>query len=137
MKLLVDTAIKDELLLATFQGTLSFDASLHALKQVLDQAHNQQMSRVLCDMLAVDGTLTTLEWYDLAKQMATYIQLHQMYPRIALVGKPPTTDGFAVHVSQNLGVTTEIFPTQQEALRWLAAWPNPPRTKSAHSSPES
>jgi hypothetical protein len=45
-------------------------------------------------------------------------------PRIALVGKPPATDGFGVRVAQNLDVTT-----REKALQWLAAWPNPPQTK--------
>ena len=52
--------------MATLHGTLSFDTSLHALKQALKQAHNQQRNRILIDMLIVDGTLTTLDWYDLA-----------------------------------------------------------------------
>ena len=75
----------------------------------------------------------TLEWYDLAKEVATYIRQCQMNPRIALVGKPPAADGFGVRVAQNLDVTTEIFPTREKALQWLAAWPNPPQTKPTRS----
>jgi hypothetical protein len=55
-----------------------------------------------------------------------------MTPKIAFVGKTPTADGFAVHVAQNLGISTEIFPTRQKALQWLAARPDPARTQSAH-----
>jgi hypothetical protein len=134
MKLRVDIAIENELLLVTAHGTLSFDASLHALQQVLNQARQKQVSRILIDAHAVDGALTTLERYDLAKQVATFIQQYQMNPRIALVRKPPVPDGIGARVSQNLGVTTEMFPARQEALNWLAACPNPPRTKSAGTS---
>ena len=130
MKLRVDIEIQGELLVATAHGTLSFHEGQRALKQVLGQAHKKQMNQVLIDMLAVDGVPTTLERYELAKQMAAYIRQHQMNSRIAFVGKPPTADGFAVHVAQNLGISTEILPTRQKALNWLAAWPNPPRTKS-------
>jgi hypothetical protein len=77
MKLRMDIEIQDELLLVTVYGTLSFDALLRTFQQVLDQARQKQVNRILIDMLAVDGTLTTLEWYDLAKQVATYIQQQQ------------------------------------------------------------
>jgi ATP-dependent DNA ligase len=131
IKLRVDIEIQGELLVATAHGTLSFHEGQRALKQVLGQAHKKQINQVLIDMLAGDGVPTTLERYELAKQIADYIRQHQMNPKIAFVGKTPTADGFAVHVAQNLGISTEIFPTRQKALNWLAAWPNPPRTKSA------
>jgi hypothetical protein len=47
-----------------------------------------------------------------------------MSPRLAFVGKPPAVDGFGVRVAQNRGITTEVFASQQEALRWLDKWPS-------------
>jgi hypothetical protein len=135
MKLRVDITIENQLLLAAAHGTLSFDASLGSLKRVLDQARQKQVSRILIDVLAVDGSLTTLERYELGKQTAAYIKQHQMDPRIAFVGKPPAADGFGVRVAQNRDVTTQMFPTRQQALNWLAAWPNPPQTKSDDGTP--
>ena len=132
MKLRVDIEIQGERLVATAHGTLSFHEGQRALKQVLGQAHKKQINQVLIDMLAVDGVPTTLERYELAKQIADYIRQHQMNPKIGFVGKTPTADGFAVHVAQNLDISTEIFLTRQKALQWFAARPDPPRTKSAH-----
>jgi hypothetical protein len=136
MKLHVDITIENQLLVATAHGTLLFDACLRGLKHVLDQARKKQVTQILIDLLAVDGALTTLERYELGKQTAAYIQQHQMNPQIAFVGKPPAADGFGVRVAQNLGATTEMFPTRQQALNWLAAWPNPRQTKSRTDTPD-
>jgi hypothetical protein len=120
MNLHTEIEVQDELLLVVVHGTLSLDASLRALKQVLDTAGEKQVNRILIDVLDVDGVLTTLERYDLGAQAAAYIQQRQMNPTLAFVGKPPASDGFGVRVAQNRGVITEMFSTRQKALDWLA-----------------
>src|SRR5215831_13689949 len=132
IKLRVDIEIQGERLVATAHGTLSFHEGQRALKQVLGQAHKKQINQVLIDMLAVDGVPTTLERYELAKQIADYIRQHQMNPKIGFVGKTPTADGFAVPRAQKLRIRKENFPPPENAPQLLPARPDPPRAKSAH-----
>jgi hypothetical protein len=47
-----------------------------------------------------------------------------MNPRIAIVGKPSTLDGFGVRVGQNRNAIVEAFSGQHQALKWLSLWPN-------------
>jgi hypothetical protein len=121
-KLQLDIEVQGDLLVAIAWGTTSFDAARGALKQVLDSATKHQVSRILVETLAVEGVLTTMERYRLALEAVAHANQGTMNPKIAIVGTPPTSDGFCLRVAQNRGLTTELFPTRQHALRWLEAW---------------
>jgi hypothetical protein len=123
MDLHIDIELQGGLLLVTASGNLTIDAALRLLKQVCDTAKKKEVNKILVNSLAVDGELSTLERYRLGVEVAAYLKQHQMDPRLAFVGKPPTTDGFGVRVGQNRGVNTEVFSSQQEALHWLDKWP--------------
>ena len=123
MKLEVDFEVQGDLLLATARGAASFDAALGAAKQVLDAAAKHQVNRILVDTLAVEGVLTTMERYELALEAVARADQGKVNPKIAIVGTPPTSDRFCVRVAHNRGLTTELFPTRQHAIRWLEAWP--------------
>jgi len=56
----------------------------------------------------------------LGTETVTYFRLRQMHPRIAVVGKPPTADGFAVVAAKNRWVVVEMFWHREQALSWLA-----------------
>jgi hypothetical protein len=73
------------------------------------------------NFLATDGELATFERYDLGVEAAEYLTGHRMNVKVAFVGTPPTMNGFGLRVARNRGILTEVFPTQQEALRWLDA----------------
>jgi hypothetical protein len=118
----LDIEVQGDLLLATARGAASFVAALVAAKQVLDAAAKHQLTRILVDTLAVEGVLTTMESYDLALESVSHANQSRMNPKIAIVGTPPTSDGFCSRVAQNRGLITELFPTRQRALRWLEAW---------------
>ena len=118
----LDIEAQGDLLLATARGAASFDMALVAAKQVLDAAAKQQLSRILVDALAVEGVLTTMESYRLALEAVAHAKQGTMNPKIAIVGTPPTSDGFCLRVAQNRGLITELFPSRQHALRWLEAW---------------
>jgi len=124
MDLRIDIELREGLLLVTASGTLAFDAALLLLKQVCDTAKEKEVSKILVNALAVDGELATVDRYRLGTEVTAYLKQRQMSPRLALVGKPPAVDGFGVRVAQNRGITTEVFSSQQEALRWLGKWPS-------------
>ena len=124
MDLHIAIELEGELLLVTASGDVAFDAGLRLLKQVCDTAKEKEVNKILVNALAIDGELSTFERYRLGVELAAYLKQHQMNPRLAFVGKLPTTDGFAARVGQNRGVNTEVFSSQQEALNWLAKWPS-------------
>jgi len=124
MDLRIDIELREGLLLVTASGTFAFDAALLLLKQVCDTAKEKEVSKILVNALAVDGELATVDRYRLGTEIAAYLKQRQMSPRLAFVGKPPAVDGFGVRVAQNRGITTEVFSSQQEALRWLGKWPS-------------
>lgn len=116
--------LQGRLLLVTVSGSVTVDAGLRLFKQVCDTAAENRVNKILANALAVDGELTTFERYHWGLEAAAYAQQHQMNLRLAIVGKPPTFDGFGVRVSQNRGSTFELFSSQAEALGWLDRWPN-------------
>ena len=124
MNLRIDIELREGLLLVTASGTLAFDAALLLLKQVCDTAKEKEVNKILVNALGVDGELATVERYRLGTEVTAYLKQRQMSPRLAFVGKPPAVDGFGVRVAQNRGITTEVFSSQQEALRWLDKWPS-------------
>jgi hypothetical protein len=83
----------------------------------------RRQSEILVNSFAVDGELSQLERYHLGVQLAAYLKQNHMNPRIAVVGKRPTTNGVAVGIVQNREVTAEVFPSEPEALEWLDKWP--------------
>jgi hypothetical protein len=116
MDLRIDIELRGRILLVTASGNLTFDAALRLLKQVCDTAKEKEVNKILVNSLAVDGELSTFERYSLGVEVAAYLKQRQMNPRLAFVGKLPTTDGFAVRVGQNRGVTTEsVFEPARSA----------------------
>jgi|HubBroStandDraft_6_1064221.scaffolds.fasta_scaffold323184_1 hypothetical protein len=125
MELQAHTELQGELLVTTATGTVAFEPALQILKGICDMAAEKRIHKILVDTLAVDGTFSTLERYELAVQVTEHLRQLQFNPRLAFVGRPPTSDGFAVRVAQNRDVSVELFPSVEQALRWLARWPAP------------
>jgi hypothetical protein len=117
--------LQGELLVATTTGTVAFEPALKIWKGILDMAAEKKVHKILANALAVDGTLSTNERYQHGVQLTAHLQQLQFNPRVALVGVPPTIDGFGVRVAQNRDVSVELFPSVEAALSWLARWPAP------------
>ena len=123
MDLHIDVKLQEGLLLVTASGNVELDAAVRLLKQVCDTAKEKGVNKILVDTLAVDGVLSTVDRYQLAVEVTAYIKQRQMSPRLAFVGKPPTSDGFGVRVAQNRDLVTSMF-SSQEAMDWLKGWPD-------------
>lgn len=123
MKLQVDLEAGEELLLAVVRGTVSFDATWQALKQIWDTALQKNIGRILLDALAAQGVASTFDRYTLGVKLITYCGELKFWPSLAFVGEPPVCDGFGVLVAKNRGLVTETFPSREEALEWLRALP--------------
>jgi len=92
--------------------------------KVFETAKEKEVRKILFNVLAVDGELSTLERYNLGIESVAYLTRCLPNIRIAVVGKQPAMDGFGVRVGQNRGVAAETFSTQEQALKWLARWPS-------------
>ena len=119
MNLKIETESQGKVLFVTATGTLSFGTALRLWKEIFETAAEKHINSILANALAVDGMLTTYEWYSLATELIDYLKQRQMRPKIAVVGNPPTIDQLSVLVAQTRGTAAELFSSQHEALKWL------------------
>jgi dihydroxyacetone kinase len=124
MDLQINIELRGRVLLVTASGRVTLDAALRLLKQAFDEAKEKEVKKILVNALAIEGALSTFERYRLAIGVVAYLKQRGMNPRLAFVGKLPTTDGFGVRVAQNRDVTAGTFSSPQEALDWLDKWPS-------------
>jgi hypothetical protein len=117
MKLHIE--LREKLLVATISGDVSFSRALPLLLEVCDATVDQEADKVLIDCLAVEGELSNLERYTIGVEVTEYLRQRSIRPMVAVLGKPPTINGFGVLVGQNRGAKAEVFSELQDALKWL------------------
>ena len=123
----VTLAAEDDILLATAAGQASVNEVMRVFKAVIDAAIEQRFENILMDFVAVQGNLSELDLYEIGKTMAEYCVSKSVYPKVAVVGKPPIVTGFGAQVAWNRGLTSMTFPESQLALNWLRAIAPKPR----------
>lgn len=123
MDLRIDIELQGSVLLVTASGPVALDAAMRLLMQAFDVAKEKEVNKILVNSIAVTGALSTFDRYTLGVEVVAYLRQREMNPKVAFVGKLPTTDGFGVRVAQNRNLTIEVFSSQEEALNWLANWP--------------
>ena len=114
--------LRDGYLLLKASGQVTLSEAVAAYKRGCDLLAEQGFDRLLVDTLAVEGELSTLERYELARTMAEYCKNRSINPKVAIVGEGPTVDGFGVRVASNQGIAVEMFSDPQLALAWLNAF---------------
>ena len=114
-------ASQDDFLLATAAGQVSVKEVLRVFKNVIDTATKRGFDKILMDFLAVKGELSAIDLYEIGKTMAEYCVSKSIYPKVALIGKPPTVTGLGAQVASNRGLTSMTFSERQPALHWLRA----------------
>ena len=115
-------ASQDDFFLATAAGRVSVKEVLRVFKNVIDTATERGFDKILIDFLAVTGELSATDLYDIGKAMAKYCVNKSIYPKVAVIGKPPTVTGFGAEVASNRGLTSMTFSERQPALNWLRAF---------------
>jgi hypothetical protein len=121
---IADEKLQEGVLIVIGDGTFESVTALRLLKQICDMATEKHVNKILVNALALDGTVSELNRYEIAVELTTYLRERDWNYRLAIVGKSPTVDGFGVRVAQNRGLITEHFSTEQEALNWLKRWPD-------------
>jgi hypothetical protein len=110
---------KAKLLIATASGPISFTRSFEIFISAFDSAREKGCDRILFDCCGVTGELTTHERFLFGEEAARHEHSGSFHPRIALLGSPPTVDGFGVLVGRNRGMNARAFSVREEALKWL------------------
>ena len=115
-------ASQDDFLLATAAGPVSVKEVLRVFKTVIDTATERGFDKILMDFLAVTGELSVTDLYEVGRTMAEYCVNKSIYPKVAVIGKPPTVTGFGAEVASNRGLTSRTFSESRPALNWLRAF---------------
>jgi hypothetical protein len=118
----VTLAAQDDFLLATAKGQVSRKEVLCVFRKVVDTAAERGFEKILIDFLAVTGGLGVMDLYEIGKSMAEYCVNKSLYPKVALIGKPPLVTGFGAEVASNRGLTSKTFSERQPAANWLRAF---------------
>lgn len=118
----VTLASQDDFFLATATGRVSVKEVLRVFKEVIDTATERGFEKILMDFLAVTGELAVMDLYGIGKAMAEYCMSKSIYPKVAVIGKPPLITGFGAEVASNRGLTSMTFSARQPALNWLRAF---------------
>src|SRR5215471_6687829 len=106
----VTLASEDGVLLATASGRASVQEVLRVFKKVIDTAIERRFDKALMDFLEVKGTLSDFDLYEIGKTMAEYCVSRSFYPRVAVIGNPPTVNGLGSQVASNLGTNiNDVF----------------------------
>jgi hypothetical protein len=111
--------LRGDFLLATTSGTVVFSDALELWKKIARTAAEQGADKILVNCCAVEGRLSAADRFWLAVEVTEYLQQLRIHPKVAVVGRPPTVDGFGVRVSQNRGAIAEVFADPEDALEWL------------------
>ena len=111
---------KEDYLLVTLEGPVSFSEAIAVLTKVREVATERGFDKVLVDCRSVRGELSSFERYELGKTMAGHwLKECSGTPKVALVGKPPTINGFGALVAANRGFLAKTFSELPKALNWL------------------
>jgi hypothetical protein len=127
------TELQGHFLLVTLTGNVDLSSSVRLFNQAFDVAAQKRVDKLLINALAVAGTLSTLERYELGVKVTAHITQLRTNPKVAFVGVLPTVDGFAVRVAQSRDVFVELFRNVPEAVEWLGKWPTSDKLASVSS----
>jgi len=111
---------KEDYLLVTLAGQLTYSEATVVLIKIRDVATQMGFDRVLVDCLSLSGELSSFERYKLGQILAQHWQKGLSgTPKIAIVGTPPTINGFGALVASNRGFPAKTFSELPKALDWL------------------
>src|SRR5262245_8072721 len=111
---------REDYLLVTLAGQVSFSEATVVLIKIRDVATQMGFDRVLVDCLSLSGELSSFERYKLGQILAQHWQKGLSgTPKIAIVGTPPTINGFGALVASNRGFLAKTFSELPKALDWL------------------
>jgi transcriptional regulator with XRE-family HTH domain len=119
---ITEMVVEQGILLVTISGTAEFNACLRIYRQVFSFSQENHVNRILMNVLAVvDGEVSTHQSHLIATEIAAYVAERQMGPdfKLAKVGRPPTVNEHDATVARERGANLKVFPTVEEARRWL------------------
>ena len=110
-------------LLATASGKLSFHEAVENCRNMCDFAAGLGVRKILFDCLALEGDLSREERFELGKTIVEHCRSRLRVSRVALIGKPPSVNGYAARVAAEGGIPVEMFSDREVGLDWLKTRP--------------
>lgn len=111
--------LKEGILRLTVTGESELEESVRVFEKMCRDARAKKARGVLMDLRKLTGVLSGRERLEMGSRVAACAEGLGGVPKVAVLGKPPTVDGFAAMVARNRGIEVDLFDTVEEALEWL------------------
>lgn len=121
MSYYLDVEKKDGVLWVKATGTRSFENVLAISKDIMAACTEHEVKKVLLDVRALKGRLSTMESYEIPDKYFPKIRDRSVVDRTAIVdwkeadGRAP----FFELVAENRGFMIRIFSDTDQAIEWL------------------
>jgi len=110
---------QSDYLLITLSGVASCDEIISAFKEIFEAASQEGSNKILVNCLSLEGEISTMERHRIGIEATQFQTSCGIIPRVAVLGKAPTVDGFAALVSNNRGGDCTVVSGWKEALDYL------------------
>jgi hypothetical protein len=121
-----ELVVEADYILARFTPSVYSSTGRKTFQQLIDEARNAGVSKILCDYRDVTGKLTTIERFNHASLIAEMFGGFKLAFVLdeSLLGP----DLFGENVAVNRGANIRTVATMKEAIEWLQV--NPPSEQS-------
>lgn len=112
---------KDDILWVTATGTRSLQTVLEIARDILASCADSQIKKVLLDVLALKGRLSTLDAYEIPARYLPAMRDRSVITHIAIVDHKQFEESakFFENVAVNRGFMLRIFSKTGKAVAWL------------------
>jgi hypothetical protein len=107
---------KGNYLLVEKFGVYSFESMLSCLQKVNEYCKQENLSKVFFDLRDIEGTMGTLDRYELGKEVA---RIFGPKIKIAVASDPNQTNYLAENSAVNRGARLKVFAEVKSAIDWL------------------
>lgn len=119
----IETKIKNDYLKLRLTGNFSLLEAKRVFKYSVDTALEHNKSKIIIDILEIEGIISTTERFEMSEFLAKYLLQNAFgkVQKIAFVGKEPIIDKnrFGETVAINRGVNEKVFTDLSDAIKWL------------------
>jgi hypothetical protein len=111
--------IRGDLLVATMSGRVSVKKAVQLGKDIGTKALETHSLKVLVDCQKLTGSFSEMDRYKMVVEIVSHFKKIGFHPKIAIVGQPPSVEGFGVKVAQTRGANIAMFFRVTTAMEWL------------------
>jgi hypothetical protein len=115
------TRVEGDVLWVTASGSRSKPTILSMAEEIAAACAQQGLRKVLIDVRALEGTLATIDSYEIISEWFPYIREKAAISHCAIVDRPEIVGGYSFFetVAVNRGYRIRLFSSPEEGLAWL------------------